>query len=246
MGGKRFSDKEMAKIIRKASEIQNGGGSSLDGVSESELRAVAAELGIDPENLNSAIREVESNIGSKNFWGGPYEVDIARTIPGVLTDESWEDVVTDLRKVFEETGEIAQRGTTREWSSKSAGTEFLTATFRQSDDSVESKVTNKFNDIAFLIHLVLLVFPLFITIGVLSKVNLAFPIEAGIAVATMLAGFFGSRKWATHYGSRRKASINQLLDRLEANLSRSSRENSLPAESYQQDLQDAELNLNGE
>jgi|GEM_PF-2818506 len=113
MADRRYSDKEVGEILKIAAEMQAGlaGAGTAEGVTLEELKRVAAEVGMDPENVELAAREIRSNPpdGSRN------SLLLERTLRGELTEEAWEDLVTELRRYTGKRGRTEQNGNAREW-----------------------------------------------------------------------------------------------------------------------------------
>ena len=67
---RRYSEKEIGLILRRATEFQRSEPSAADptGLTLAELQEVASEVGIDPAYLRRAAAELETGSGS-----GPWE-----------------------------------------------------------------------------------------------------------------------------------------------------------------------------
>lgn len=97
---RHFSEQEVSDIIRLAAEKQvrqrPAGAPASTGVSESELKHVAGELGIDPTALQAAISEV-SSIGLEDT-GDLSSIDriIERSIDGDLAQEDFGIVLEEF------------------------------------------------------------------------------------------------------------------------------------------------------
>jgi len=88
---RHFSEQQVSEIIRKAAEVQSrhktAGSQPSHGISESELKRVASELGIDRDALISAIAEVAST--TLEDTGSLSTVDriLERSVVGELTQD---------------------------------------------------------------------------------------------------------------------------------------------------------------
>jgi len=117
MADRRFSDKEVGEILKAAAEMQSGLAQSgtAEGMTLSELKKVAEELGIDSENVGLAAAELvaspEGNSRSKSN-----SILLQRTIDGEISDEIWDDLVTELRRFTGKPGQSQQKPNSREWT----------------------------------------------------------------------------------------------------------------------------------
>jgi hypothetical protein len=133
MADRRYDDKEVGEILKAAAEMQSGliDSSAPGGMTLTELQRVAGELGIDPEHIGRAARE----LGTSPKPSSRYKSDsllIERTVDGELSDETWDELVTELRRFAGKPGKSEKAGNSREWTGKAgAGSVMLSATTRR-------------------------------------------------------------------------------------------------------------------
>jgi hypothetical protein len=121
---RRFNDQEVSQILERASVAQEAsrGGTlpSRDGLTLASLKELAAEVGIGPEYIQSAVREVRSGLMAPvqrtRFLGLP--IGVARTtyLERKLTDAEWEELVGLLRVTFRARGHMRVDGSFRQWT----------------------------------------------------------------------------------------------------------------------------------
>ncbi len=95
---KLFSESEVAEIIRRAGELQEEKSSEgyVPGVAEAELRALAAEVGIQPEYLEQALREkVVSGSSPKLVPGDRVE----RVLPVDIPPDEFDMITESLNMI---------------------------------------------------------------------------------------------------------------------------------------------------
>jgi hypothetical protein len=88
---RRYSEEQVSEIIRRAAEISSTGIDSAlsrgSGVTESELKRIASEIGLDAEAVDAAMREtgavVSNDTGGDLSWDRSYE----RRIDGEVSAE---------------------------------------------------------------------------------------------------------------------------------------------------------------
>lgn len=167
---RQFSEKETAKILRRAAELQASVPSDASGrISETSLRDAARELGVDPKFIDEAIRQLEAGQGADNvgFFGGPSYTEIDRTFKGTITPDLWEDVLADLRKSLGEQGKVERRGDTYEWTGTGGGTTNMTFVMRQVGDSVRLQATAQLSG-AGAVSYIIMMLPTFIGSAILA------------------------------------------------------------------------------
>jgi hypothetical protein len=123
-GSRRYSEKEVGLILRKATELQRAEPSALDptGLTLAELQEVGAEVGIDPRYLQRAAAELEGG-GSPDVWaklaGSPIAIVIERTLSGEFPESRFEELVPVMQVATVGQGNASAVGKTLTWSSRS-------------------------------------------------------------------------------------------------------------------------------
>lgn len=147
---RHYSEKETAKILRKAAEIQSRRASSaepLDGISGEELRRIGAEVGLDEDAIHEALNSVEEdNEGAQARWlGAPPSYEIERVFEGQLTPGQWQALVGELNATYHQSIEGVVNGPVHTWHWKgSLGSVHFQAV--QTPTSVRLKMTNQIDD----------------------------------------------------------------------------------------------------
>jgi hypothetical protein len=130
MPERTFSEEQIQALLRRATELQVIEPAEEHGLTQADLEQIAADAGIPPKFLRTAILESDHGTASRNVSGQTKtHAYIERVVPGDLTDDEWEEVVLRLRKAYSndmaETygmgarygkGVTEQLGRTREWS----------------------------------------------------------------------------------------------------------------------------------
>jgi hypothetical protein len=115
----RFTKEETAEIIRRSLELQEKSKESQSGsTSALEIRAAAAEIGIDPIFIDQAISTRGRSLGTtvkKGFLGAVKTVSYEGVFPGSLSEDQWVKTVQNLRANFGDKGELETLGSTKEW-----------------------------------------------------------------------------------------------------------------------------------
>ena len=119
-----FSEDEARRILARASERQEAAErarlGSGQGVSLTELKEIAGEVGIDASHVHAAAGELvlldDAELPEVKF-GLPTELSEVRMLPGTVSDRQWEQMVGVFREAFGVAGSTTQFGDVREWMS---------------------------------------------------------------------------------------------------------------------------------
>jgi hypothetical protein len=119
MSERRFTEEEVAEILKQAAEAENserGLLPSARGLTLSELNDIGRQAGISPEAIRFAARRIETpQVATRKFLGMPIGVGRTVELDRKLTDSEWEQLVADLRQTFQARGVIKQEGSLRSW-----------------------------------------------------------------------------------------------------------------------------------
>ena len=120
---RRYSDDETAAIFRAAAEgSQAEGGappsSHSEGLTLAELQAIGSDVGIAPEAVQRAAQalEVRRTAVSRTLLGLPIGVERRVNLGRRFSDDEWEQLVGELRDVFQARGRLRADGSLRQWT----------------------------------------------------------------------------------------------------------------------------------
>lgn len=146
MPERRFTDEEVALILRSASE-GGGAGDASRGLTLSQLKEIAVEVGMDPAQVEAAAnRMMHHRAGGKvPFFGTPVTPEFERAIPGELSQEDMAELVTTIRKVLGRRGVTGTELGTFEWKAVDPmGGRYVSV--RSRDGSTRLRVFANFRD----------------------------------------------------------------------------------------------------
>lgn len=142
---RRYSEREFALILREASRTRvEGSSASHSGMTLEEIRAVAAEVGIDPLAIERAAALLPANQdpGRLARWiGGPLRYRMEHTASGTLDDDTRERVIDAVRRAAEVHGTVGTRDQTLEWHSGVEPSQ-IHVTVRPTNVGAEIRVTS--------------------------------------------------------------------------------------------------------
>jgi len=121
MTDRRYNDKEIAAIFRAAAEGPQGPQPEVpleDGLTLTDLQAIGRDVGISPTAVAQAAQalDIRQGAASRTWFGLP--IGVARTVSlnRRLTDQEWEQLVVQLRDVFNARGTTRSDGSLRQWT----------------------------------------------------------------------------------------------------------------------------------
>lgn len=141
LNGKRFTDQEVREILKKAVE---GTPSRLfqeaEGLSLVELKAIGAEVGIDPERIEDAARSLVLGRPERRrpLLGAPTTLGFWTHAKGELSGEDTPEVLSLIRRIMGHQGTAADVHGSLEWKARSdAGFRYVTVSSRDGHTTIE-------------------------------------------------------------------------------------------------------------
>lgn len=123
---RRYTEKEVGLILKRATELQRAEPSARDpsGLTLRELEEIAVEAGIDARMLQRAARDIEShapsNIGDR-LAGAPTRIQLERVVPGEYPADKLGELVPVIQVATAGQGQASAVGKTLTWSSRTDG-----------------------------------------------------------------------------------------------------------------------------
>ena len=128
--GRKLSDSEVREVLGRAAELQAEHPTEERALSIGAVEQVAAEVGISPDRVRSAVRELDrpsSALPAKSESRKgilPQErLAVDRTIEGEASESAYEDIVSEIQQTLGIVGHISTLGRTLTWSPADPGTE---------------------------------------------------------------------------------------------------------------------------
>ena len=121
LAGRRFNEKEVAAIIKRASELQQveATSESSTGMSLAELEQIAREAGLDPALVRRAASDLDTRVTDQQpspFFGAPTTLVLERTIDGELPVEEHEAIVLEIQRELGGVGSASGLGRSLVWT----------------------------------------------------------------------------------------------------------------------------------
>jgi hypothetical protein len=226
---RRYGDKEVGLILKRAAELQRqepasaveGGGLTL-----AELEEIAVEAGIDARHLQRAAAELDAGAarfhreGVERWLGGPVTIELQRSLPGELPESEFESLAAQIQEVADAHGQASLLGHTLTWRSATPeGERSLQVTVSTREGRTRIRIEERLHGIAGGLFGgimggvgggVGLGVGLGVGIGALGSAAFAtvFPLAVITGSYLLARSIFGSLAW------RRQRVLRELLDRL--------------------------------
>lgn len=120
---RRFGEKDVAVILRRAAELQHRDPVAVtegSGLSLADLESIAQEAGIDRRYVRRAVEELDTGPRSgaaHTFLGGPTTLDFNRTVDGEVQADTYETLVAEIQQALGELGASSTLGRSLAWQS---------------------------------------------------------------------------------------------------------------------------------
>lgn len=119
---KIYSKKEISRILWKASEIQTQKDlyGDKEGLDQKELVSLAKEVGIDESSLLEALNKLSDQDLEKSFnWlSGTPRIQKIETVEGEISEDIWDEVVQEIRKINGGIGKLIRTKQSFEWEQR--------------------------------------------------------------------------------------------------------------------------------
>jgi hypothetical protein len=223
MADQRYTDQEMALILKRAAELQeraDGRGASR---SLGEIAEIAAEVGIDRAYVDEAVAELREPLVRTGWLGAPTRFHEERTVAGVLPPDVIGSMIDRVRSELGLVGEVKLVFDGVEWRARAAlGVTLLTIGPRGPNTRI-ALTTERADQAGLVIAASLGIGGLCALGGVAIAMNVTeSPLLASAIVAT--AGLFGMlasmramwRGVASRWRERTKLVVADLAERVAA------------------------------
>lgn len=210
-----FSKKEIGEILSKASEIQNRKDISgdQDGLSKKEILEIAHEVGIDENSVFEALQNIQNPESNTPFsWiRGTSKTQAITTINKEISDDDWEDIILEVRRITGGIGRINKVGKSFEWEQSVKDIGYKHLSLSPKDGKTKIQFVNSWSGIKFIVSFFSFLIPFMIT--AISQDGSTNTILFSSILATLggLAGLSASRIFLKLYFERQKERANSLL-----------------------------------
>ncbi len=218
----RYGDKEIAKILRRASELQRAAPSRPDpsGLTLAELEDIAREAGIDVDYLRQAAAETRGSSDSSlmtRFLGAPLLLRLERVIEGELPVNASDSLVPILQTSSDATGQVSTVGKALTWtSSGGSNARRMQVLVHAQNGQTVIRLEERSDDTAAALHIGLGSGSFAGAIPAALAITPAAGILAGLGVgAAIVAGFWGlARAIYRSTTNKRRVRLERVFEQL--------------------------------
>lgn len=220
---KLYSEKEIGLLIKRATELHEKVSEHPDhGLSLEEIEHIAREIGIEPEYLQTAAKELEIEMDIANdsyLWGGPFVFNQKRIVEGTVNEEQWGDIVQKLRRMTGSAGKTSTIGQTREWMRSIDIFERTHVSLNSRENQTAIEVRKNFRGGALMAYLVGLIFSVSAAGIFLDGSGLSDLMHAIVIGGSSFGGILAVRAALVSWSRRQKHKFNKLIDWLQETVS---------------------------
>lgn len=215
---KTYSRKEISKILTKASEVQAGKDlhEEQEGLTKEELIHVAEEVGISREALIESLNKVgEPDLDEQAYSiiRGTSRIQDVSKVKGEISDDQWEDLVLEIRKITGGIGKISKVGNTYEWEQRKSDFGYKHFSFTPKDGQTKIQMVSSWGPFKMLTGFLSFFFAFIITLIAVKEIS-GKQIALIIAPFVGLGGFAMSRFFLKSYYQKQKAQLARLTQTL--------------------------------
>lgn len=216
-----YNEKEIQDLLRQAAALQSAKRDFTTGLTLDEIRRVAEEAGIDPHFVEQAAlgTPLPRKQQKAGFWGGAYKLEAERVVGHEVDAEEWGEMVHEIRRAFNTTGDVRQVGRGFEWlyGYLQLGSSYIyghvSVTPRRGHTRIHAtrKLSNE--STVFILPFALLI-PLLICSMLAGVGEISALIPILLTLATALS-FVGARAWFGKMSHGAQQKLDEMMARLE-------------------------------
>ncbi|WP_421774343.1 hypothetical protein [Gracilimonas sp.] len=215
---KTYTKKEFSRILSKASEIQTNRDlyGDQDGLTEEELIHVAEEVGISREALAEALQAVDEPDLDEQTYSlvkGTSRIQNSAIVNTEFTEEQWEDLVLEIRKVTGGIGKITKTGNTFEWEQRKSDFGYKHFSFTPKNGQTKIQMVSSWGPFKALTGFLSFFFAFIVTLIAVKEIS-GKQLALIIAPFVGLGGFAMSRFFLKSYYRRQKEQLARLTQSL--------------------------------
>jgi hypothetical protein len=209
-----YTKKEFSRILSKASEIQTNKDlyGDQEGLTEEELIHVAEEVGISREALAEALQSAdEPDLDEQTYslLEGTSRIQNSTTVHTEFTDEQWEDLILEIRKVTGGIGKISKTGKTYEWEQRKRDFGYKHFSFTPKDGHTKIQMVSSWGSFKTIVGFLSFFFAFIVTLIAIKEIS-GKQLALMIAPFVGLGGFAMSRFFLKSYYRKQKEQLAKL------------------------------------
>jgi hypothetical protein len=219
---RKYNDREIALILKKAAERQEDVAPKEGGYSLAELEEIAAQAGIDATHVRSAARDLSmvDRPAGHGFVGSPTIIELERTVEGEVAESEYGDLVELIRDLTHEVGTVTRVDRTMEWVTRGQDMAGMHISINPGKGHTRIRLVTRHDGVAFVLFLVTGMLGTLLGIPVwMALLGHGFPAVLGVMCGTSSI-LLGDRAIMRAVSNRRQRSATQVIDALAEHVAR--------------------------
>jgi hypothetical protein len=219
---RKYSDREIALILKRAAEKQEEVAPKEGGYSLAELEEIAAQAGIGAEHVRAAARDLHQVEGppGHGFVGSPTVFELERAVEGEIPESEYGDLVELIRDLTHEVGTVTRVDRTMEWSTHRNDLAGLHISINPGKGRTRIRVVARHDGAAFTLFMLTGLFGTILGIPVsIATFGAGLPAVLGVMCGTSSI-YLGDRAIMHTVSKRRLRLITQVTDALAEHVAR--------------------------
>jgi hypothetical protein len=214
---RRFTDREVALVLRAATEIDEseGSGTGGGGIALDDLREIAREVGISGPAIERAVAELDRRGRAGASWAGaPLVHKAVRAVPGELDETDLARLIRIVDETTDGTGVISEALGSVRWTSSDRFRSTLVSLTPTSGETTVQVVEKAVPRLRRIFHLIPAAWGVMISTAVLASAGLGPAASVAAALGGMAAGGgLGRLSW-TLLSARSRARVERMANTL--------------------------------
>ena len=228
----RYNRDEISKILKRAAELEHADHiiDDSEGLTIKELEQVSKEVGLHPKYIQQAVNDLSNprQSAAANLLGGPFTYQHLAPVKGTVSDEEWENVVSEIRRIHGGIGKTSTLGHTLQWEQRKREVGYIQIALSPKESHTNIHINANYNYYARVVYGLAALFGLAFFALLFDETNLS----AITQLLSVLLGapilWAGARFYLSNWMKRKRRTYQKLFDRF--------REMITPEHTKEQDL----------
>ncbi len=212
----RFNRDEISKLLKQAAELEHADNidDESDGLTLQELQQVSKEVGIDPKYIQQALRKLQAPTQSftSKLLGGPFKYNILETATGTLTEQEWEEVVSEIRRIHGGIGKTSKLGNTFEWEQRKQEVGYIQISLSPKKDHTKIHINANYRYYASIIYTFAGVFGAMLLIIFFKKMGFSGITQTIAAIFGTTGILTSTRFYLSNWMKKKRKTYDELIN----------------------------------
>ena len=229
-----FSKKEISKVLKRASEIQTQKDlyGDQEGLTEKELLQLAKEVGIDQSSLLEALNDYDSPEFDQvyNWLNATSRIQNINTVPGEISDENWEEIIQEIRRITGGIGKVTKVGNSYEWEQRRKELGYKHISLTPQEGRTKLQMVSGWSGMKPIVYMVSFIVPFAITSIFMDGMNLTDGLALLFAAGAGIIGTGFGRVFLKFHFEKQKKMLYDLARGITTRLKSSTKKNRITIE----------------